>query len=238
MENNCSRINYNDVDFNKHPSIAYVDPLNAKFLAINLLTFGIMIFHGALKIKNFKEYVSLNIPLEEASGLLDIVKKYVEENAVDNFRIVTCFENYMKAKILMNGQLVHMIKGGDEKYKAIRKEQFERPISITEVSKIEPFVFDTKQVVHATLPGIIKNTIQISSLIKPKYQAVISLPGQVLSALTEYIDYRNNHHLMLREEFIMSSYVVNNLREIKDYVQGTILPLYQKLEEELKPYKS
>lgn len=75
---------------------------------MNLLSFGVtMIAHAKhiSEIERLRVVVNnpeLNIPFK----LIPALGEFFLENLIDTIRISICFENYMKAKLLLNGFLV------------------------------------------------------------------------------------------------------------------------------------
>ena len=226
-----------EIDFNKDPSIIYVDRRNSKGLALNLLIFGLGTFANALRVKEFNEYKSLNVPRHE----LDINKAtpFIYENMIDIFKIITCFENYMKAKLLLNGNVVHVIKN-DEKYKHLYNKQRKMPVTVREVTMIENFIIRPKEKIKALLPGIINMTIGIGTMLNSRrYQQVIQLPETILKTIKGLNEYRNNHHFYVNEVLSMSDGIVNDLSELIEFTKGNeMLGLFKQLDSERITFES
>lgn len=227
----------NEVDLNETPSIIYVDPLNASGLALNLLTFGISIFSNAKRIKEYDAFASLNVGKSE---LVDIDKAtpFLIEHMVNMFRIITCFENYCKAILLLNGYVVHIIKHNhkdkvlNEQYKQLSNKQKKMPVSVKEVRHVEQFIIRPAEKVKALLPGITNKTISFDTMLtSSRYQKVIQLPIGILQTLHDYNRYRNTHHLYVQEHFHISDKIVNDVALLKDFITGQQMKgLYDKLD--------
>jgi hypothetical protein len=227
-------IDINEVDINKDCSIIYIDPLNAKLVAANLLGFGASLFNRAERVKNFEIFESLNTrerpPFEK-------LEPFAMENTVDIFRIITCFENYMKSILLINGYVVHLIKSNDTKYDHLRLMQRKMPVYLKDVRGIEDFIQSPNEKVKSLLSGIENKTITMGTMLKTRYQQVIKLPASVYKTIEEYNAYRNKLHFYVQENLHISTFEVNKLEGIRDFVSENVTGLHHKLVNELEHMK-
>lgn len=98
-----------DNSFKDHVNIfAYYDTRNQKVAAINLLFNGYRIFKGATIVRNFDVYK--NMPSgPDSPPDINLIMSFFENNIIDETRIITCFENFMKGMLLLNGIVVHKL---------------------------------------------------------------------------------------------------------------------------------
>jgi hypothetical protein len=227
-----------EINFNKHPSLIYSDNRNTKTLASNLLLYALNIFADTYRIKYINEYSTLEFTLKEKD--IEKAKPFCNENIVDHFKIITCFENYMKAKLLDNGYVVHNIKAGDaknisndEKYKHLHNKQKKMPVALSELTLIEDFIMRPNEKVKVFLPGIINNTVSINTMLKSRYQKVIQFPENVLKTIKALNEHRNTHHFFIFEYLTMTDSTVKDLVELKEFVDTEMVLLYTKLQSEI-----
>ena len=145
----------------------------------------------------------------------------------------------MKAKLLLNGNVVHVIKN-DEKYKHLYNKQRKMPVTVREVTMIENFIIRPKEKIKALLPGIINMTIGIGTMLNSRrYQQVIQLPETILKTIKGLNEYRNNHHFYVNEVLSMSDGIVNDLSELIEFTKGNeMLGLFKQLDSERITFES
>jgi hypothetical protein len=107
----------------------YIDEVRRKAFTASLLTFSYSMFQSALIIRRFDEintyYNNVN---HNKTDFPKIFPDVLVEALIDYIRISTSFENYFKAKLLLNGFIVNNIKD-----KSLYKVQKDRPIRIDEL---------------------------------------------------------------------------------------------------------
>src|SRR5437588_11920352 len=88
------------MDVYRRDQICYVNEINRKGSAGRLLRSGYIIFSRTPIVAHLKNQISLDF--------LDWF--FTHEYIIDLTRIQVCFEHYLKAKLLLNGFIVHKPK--------------------------------------------------------------------------------------------------------------------------------
>lgn len=225
-------VDSSQVDWETDYSIAYVAD-NQIMLIVNLLGMGAGLFFNAKRIAEYEIFKTLNVPREQIDE--KIAQGFALEATVDMFRIVTCFDNYMKAVLLAKNFIVHKIKN-EEKYKATLNEQKKRPI------KIEEVLGDNNFREGMTVPFVINplsaNTIDISTmLLKKAYTDEICLPEDIKKIIKEMVDYRNKHHFYIQEVFVMNKKVVSDLERLVEFMNSDFKSMLDKYTAQLESAK-
>lgn len=212
------------VDYNKDFSIMYVDPFNSKYLAMNLLTFGITQFKRSKRILEFKLFAEL-----QRKQSLNEIYEFAICNINDTIRIAICFENFMKAVLLLNNCIVHIIKN-DQLYKPLNRKQKEEPVFIRELREIQDFEFTSTRDVKVVLPGIVNKTIGMGTMLSKAYQKIIYLPNDILDIVSSINQYRNNLHFYVKEELLINPENIRDLERLSEFVETAIVPLFHDVE--------
>ncbi|MBV7533043.1 hypothetical protein [Chitinophaga sp. sic0106] len=208
--------------------IVYYANINRLITAQNLLAHSGEIFKRAYVYKNFETYRNLthgpqiNLPISE-------IQEFAFEGVVDKVRITICFENYMKAILLINGYLVHEINPNSNK--ALNKSAKESPVLATAVLLQSSFVNLTSR--NLKQLEITYKTLQLSTLLKPKYQAVIQLPSNILKILSALNEERNKIHFTDVTTFTHGQSVIDEFTELNQFFDKTIYPLIFKVGEDI-----
>ena len=157
----------------------YVSDLDRKSKAGRLLHWGYKYFLKAYKISNFQQIKS-NIEAIAQAGKVgnrfDFL--YVEEMLLDYIKIGICFENYMKAELLLHGYLAHNI-ANKEPYAALYKKQRTQPVKFEEFKSLSDYTYD-ERLGYNYLPGLHDTTLSYSLLLREKaYRQTYNIPTEV-----------------------------------------------------------
>ena len=105
----------NDAEYNVYTShsICYLDEVHTRWTAFKLLHIGYKYFAKAYRIANF-EGIKHNIREIEEKGMLNtpVDSTYADEILLDSIRIGICFENYLKAQLLLQGPILRKVTPG------------------------------------------------------------------------------------------------------------------------------
>jgi hypothetical protein len=148
---------------------------------------------------------------------------------MDNIRISICFENYFKAKLLLNGLVIHNIdKNGNQ---ALCKKQVDTPVEVREIiPSMSPKDLD-----------ILKKSLKETSLnynillSKESYFKFFNVGNQNLDFLKILNRKRNRLHLFTSEHMSLSSKTLDKYHEINKLVDLDLALLQNTLLNELDP---
>lgn len=111
----------------------------------------------------------------------------------EHLKLACGFELHLKARLIAAGYLLHCVDAANPKYKALSREQQDRPIAISEIAAIQDFHFDGKR---NFLPGLTTKSLKFSWLTdKPAYRKALGLSDQALDIIRDYRELRNQIHL-------------------------------------------
>jgi len=205
----------------------YSSPNSARSAASNLIIYGASI---AKRSKILSEIDQLDYLLRthgskniSENDVKNIVMPYVFEALIDSIRIGVFFENYIKAKLLLNHCIVHNI---DQSIlvdvKLLLKDQKKRPLTIDEVHKTSNFEFD--EVNKVITNKILKPTTLSYSLIlnKPAYRKIHEMEEVLVTILNEFNQYRNRLHLHHELSYVLSSKMIKDVKVINEFIDDAI----------------
>jgi hypothetical protein len=215
-----------------HPFECYLEEGRRKLFASNLLTFGCSsVFRRASVIRKLDVVVAMHSSGEAKN--VEAVKAKLDDvlfdSLVDNIRISVCFENYFKAKLLLNDIVIHSID--QNKNKILAKEQRARPIDVKEI---------ISQRTVAEVPilnDLLKDqTINYSTILDmPGYVRLLNMPPDTLEFLRHKNVQRNKLHLHVGELFKFSDNICQQYQELVTIVERDIALLQSTLVGELDP---
>jgi hypothetical protein len=195
---------------------AYFHKNNQKIAAINLWVNGFKILHGATIVKDFDTYQNIQFTETEAPDFTTL-KPFINDSLMDDIRITTCFENFMKGVLILNDCVVHKLSN---KNKVLKYEQTERPLKIEEV--FNSTSFSNFNATNPSLWETIFQTLNFSWLLKPKYQSIINLPPEILSIITNINEERNKLHFITLGEFQFGKPTIDKYSKIIEFANTTI----------------
>lgn len=196
--------------------VAYYDTRNQKVAAINLLFNGYRLFKGATIVRNFDVYKNMPVGPDTPPDI-NLIMSFFEDSIIGETRIITCFENFMKAMLLLNGIVVHKLANVS---KDLRQVQRERPVKIEEVFTPESFSQP-----NMADPGKWETnfqTLNFSWMLKPAYQSIINLPADVLELVRSINEERNKLHFILLGEFQFGKSTIEKYGRIIEFADTII----------------
>src|SRR6266581_2230101 len=114
----------NDAEHNVYTShsICYLDEVHTRWTAFKLLHIGYNYFARACRISNF-EGIKHTIREIEEKGMLNTQfdNTYADEILLDSIKISICFENYLKAQLLLQGFLIHIIQPISDDFRQLKR---------------------------------------------------------------------------------------------------------------------
>ena len=135
----------------------------------------------------------------------------------------------MKGILILNGFVVHQLT---DKNKALKYEQWARPIKIDELFNSLTFSNFT-----GTKPETWETnfqTLNFSWILKPKYQAVINLPIDILSIIKQINEERNKLHFISINEFQFGKPTIDKYSKVIDFANTTIKKCILDLDSNMK----
>ncbi len=213
-------------------TFAYFHTNNQKIAAINLLFNGYKILQGATIVKGFDIYKNVSFTDKQHPDY-NILSPFINDSLMDDIRIITCFENYMKAILILKNYVVHRISSID---KRLRTAQQERPILISEL--FIPTDFSNFDITRHSQWKTNFQTLNFSWMLKAKYQSVIELPQKMLELIKEINEERNKLHFISVDEFHFGKPTIERYESVIDFAQNviknSILDLDQNMKDLLK----
>ena len=227
----------------------YVTDTTNLFVAWSMLCSSSKLFWGCGIIKDLDRAKSLSDQAfgdkpESLPELIELLQN-VESPVLDAVRIVICFENYFKAKMLLNGYVIHQMDlnicrkyypqfvTGNARKILLQKAS---PILINDVKQAEkPDDANVKP-----LRTLTKQTIGINTLLgQPKYRALYSGDQEsedqkLFSILESLNDTRNTLHFLNIEYIASGGLSIDNFVFLRDYVTSHIDDLATKIANENK----
>jgi hypothetical protein len=199
--------------------LCYYDKDNGKVASLNLWHNGIQIFNRATCIKDFDSL--RKIEFRSKTPDVNQMLPFVQEQIIDYTRIVTCFENFVKGCLILNGYVVHYLN--KTKHGNLAKQQRMRPIAIPEVFQASSFIHLNVKEQNNDLE-IESRTVNFSWLLKPEYQKELKLPRDVVEALVILNDERNRLHFITELEFELSQPMLNRIESLRNFVYDIMIP--------------
>lgn len=159
------------------------------------------------------------------------LRKFIFDGLIDSIRISLCFENLIKAILLCNEYLVHVIDRN--KNTDMHFSQKTMPIKIGTYIKQYPPYKDQATNTHI-IPNITKNTLSFNDITGPGYQDVVKIPKEILEIVKPLYRKRNQIHFYHQESFEYSSEIIEDFGKLKRYSVGVLINLNNKLVEKLE----
>ena len=238
-----------DSNFQKHPALPYIHPENAIVLASSLTAFGYLSFQIQYKIEHWDNYCALNEKLASGTRSKEEGREFIEHHLSDTTNVIICFENYMKAVLLLKDFLVHSIKkvntkrtwktmfknySREKKCNLLRMKQSKEPLLMNDLRQIKNFEL-TENNTRTKWEVIESTTLNFTTMLKPGYQKHINLPPDVLEALIRVNQHRNSLHFYIYGKIDDNSY--KDSITLKNFVPK-IAELSNTLEKGLKDRRS
>lgn len=116
---------------------------------------------------------------------------------IENLLIGTGFELALKARLIGDGYVVHVIRN-KEPFKALANRQRTEPVLFADLLAIEGYIYepkpDGKSMNH--LQGLTKNSLNFDKILnEPGYRSVLALNDLTMEVIDYYREARNNIHL-------------------------------------------
>lgn len=184
----------------------YNSPKTATHIARECLHFSIRTLERALLIKNLEKLLKLSKRCDEISFSDDPkaqnefrnLRKQMTglmEHYTDNMIIVAAYENYLKAKLLIKGYLIHQIDRNWEEYKTLSNKQRRQPIRVCDIPEISR-VNSVQHREDTKYQSLLDQTLKITTLLSPDYLKALELSDEVVFLLKRSVKERNKLHYL------------------------------------------
>lgn len=209
----------------------YTGPRYRKHVALHMLSHAHRIFTPTSRIKHLKRLQEVFNRRPARDSLQD--SKFLwslEPSVVDAFRITTCFENLFKARLILDGWLIHQIR--KEKQPDLSKLQRAQPVRISTVKKVEGRV--GKRDIGYAFETLSIKTLQWATLVEqPHYRRAIGLPDRLFEALRPFAAKRNTLHFLALNSAQYSKAIVDDLLIIKNGFNRFVVQRHNRMASQL-----
>lgn len=221
-----------DVNFHK----IYYHPKNMMATASNLIHFALGQILRTTHLKDLEELKELIVDDGKTTTVMTEdkimkLRKFIFDGLIDSIRISICFENLIKAILLCNEYLVHVVDRN--KNKDLHFSQKSTPIKLGMYIKDYPPLKDTTTNTDI-IPNITKNTLSFNDITGPAYQDVVKIPSEILEIVKPLYKKRNQIHFYHQESFEYSSEIIEDFGKLKRYSVGVLVELNNKLVKKLE----
>ena len=225
-------------ELQKNHQIVYYAKQNAMGLSMNLFIFGYKQFATTTRLKNLDHLKKLCSGLdphsEEGYGY---ITGFAMEQLIDSIKISICFENFMKAMLLLNDFVIHKLDRAV--FPDLYKEQFIRPITLNEVRSVSDWQFVSSidlpdPSLRNQIRGLSKFTIGMKELLSPAYLSTLNMDAEVMRICTPFFQYRNNLHYYISEGFTFTRNDYDDFIKIIEFINVDLVRLQNEIVDHLK----
>jgi hypothetical protein len=214
----------------------YYHTNNMYATATNLIHFALGQIIRTTHLKDLDELKELIVKDGETSRemneeKIEKLKKFIFDGLIDSIRISICFENFIKAILLSNGYIVHIIDRNKDK--DFHNSQKETPIKINDYLKKYPFQIDPATGKHF-IPNVTKNTLSFSIISGKGYQEIVKIPDSILDFVKQLYGKRNSIHFYNVETFSYGATTIKDFENLKKYSTEKLSEINNRLVKHLK----
>lgn len=167
------------------------------------------------------------------SKLVDLVDVYI-----DDLIIVAAYENYLKAKLLIYGYVIHKIDTINDALKKLANQQKRKPIEIKHIPSSEKRLI-SKSKMEEVFTSLKKQTIDISNILgQKKYCDSLNLPSEISKKLSQIVRERNKIHYWVVQLTNLSTSRFENIKMLSNYLSNDVNELLLNTEEHFEKLRS
>ena len=211
----------------------YCNEKNRKQVAWELLRSSYKIFYSSKLIRKLDELIKVYYAwkpnnTKNDSRLFKVLDQ-IKTPLIDDIKISTSFENYLKSKLLLSGFVIHMIdpKTLEKKFSTYASKQWKHPITISDIKKAEGVFRKRKTNFFHSLK---KNTINYSTLLNnTNYKDRIKLPPELFRILDSIRKRRNSLHYLIKYTSVYNSKVLTDYQYLKSIIDNRLVNQYNRL---------
>lgn len=225
----------------------YTSGLERLYVARGALRFSQMRLDRAPVIKNITNLLELSKQRDQfrskriddkADSLNSEIFSSVD-TYIDDFTIVAAYENYLKAKLLILGYVIHKIEPVDDVSKELAKKQKISPVEIKIIPPPEKRLNAKSKHTEEVFTALKRQTIDISTVIgSKKYCDILKLPDDIVKILKEIVKERNRVHYWVVQSTNLSTWRFENIKILADYLSQEVEALLSTTDEEFKNSRS
>lgn len=194
--------------------------------------------NNLLKLSKKRDQFRLKGIHDKALSLNSEIYKSVD-TYIDNLTIVAAYENYLKAKLLILGYVIHKIDPIDNGFKALAKKQKKAPIEIKCIPPPEKRPKVGTKYSDEIFTALKKQTIDISTVIdSKKYCDILNLSDDLVKILKEIIKERNKVHYWVVQHTNLSTSRFENIKTLGDYLTQEVKELLSTTDDEFGEIRS
>jgi hypothetical protein len=175
---------------------------------------------------------------DKADSLNSKIYKSVDAY-VDDVTILAAYENYLKAKLLIAGFVIHQIDPIDNELKIIATEQKKAPVKINRIPQPEKRQRTGTKLPEEIFTALKKQTLNISTIVgSMRYRDILNLSDDVVKMLRDIITERNKVHYWVVHLTDVSTSRFEMIKALADYLNQQVMDLLSTTEEEFKKIRS
>ena len=202
-----------------------------KVVALNMIVNGYGIFRSASVIKELDniEKALEQVHVDPSRYFLGDAVTALDPPILDATKILLCFENFLKAELLLRGIVIHKIEsnGVPSDVLSMSKDQKKRPITLVEYKKGEGI---SRKKNFLELKHLRNGTLGIYTLINvDEYRKRFKLPRKLFDALERIRIKRNSLHFLTFESFVFNRGIIAEYKLINSYVNKRVASRANKL---------
>jgi hypothetical protein len=152
---------------------------------------------------------------------------------INVIKIITCFENYFKAVLLLKKYVIHEIDRHNDLYekefKKLSNKQCKKPMLQSELETNVRSITSTQEPDGGNYRSLAETTLHFNILMRASYQCIYELPNTLYDLLWEFNTQRNTLHLLLQQKISISDRTFEEFIFIGNIVNDYIWPRYESL---------
>ena len=188
---------------------------------------ALILLQSSLQSLQYSKFVNRLDSIESAFRAwkfnnLDTIAKIHEEMRkggslfINDILICTSLENFLKAKLLWNGFIIHRIN--KKLNNAFEKKQRITPIQISEIKRLEGVFYKKRNDYSFNL--LTSQTISLHTLINnADYLNILKVPQRILPFIRELKSMRNTLHFSISRGRATGSRVIDDYRFVIEYLR-------------------
>lgn len=208
-----------------NPSATYYAKNNRLGIAMNLIQFAFGQFNRATCIRRLDRFEELIVQNGKTIGKIDDLKMkqlrpFIFEGLIDSIRISICYENFIKALLLTQGCIVHIIDSNSST--EYHKLQRKRPLRLQDYCQHFPFKKNETNNIQV-LPGLTKRTLSFETITKKPYTDQLKIPIDFIECVKNHYERRNEIHFYIEEHFKFGKVQIDELKKLKEYTNKILI---------------
>ena len=216
--------------------VCYFNNRHRKWVALDMLSSSYTIFFDSVLIQRLdllKEAFDTASPDEK--GLLKkyaVISEIMRNPILDAIKIITCFENFFKAELLLKGYVIHRIVC-NKRYAIFSKHQEKTPIRISDIKRAEGLL--GKKKINYVFKSLNETTIIFSIFLNRRgYQSILKFPQRLYDILKDINEKRNTLHYLAGQSAAYNKKIIDDYIFLRDFVKKHLVKRHNNLVKELE----